>query len=208
MITRTSTKNVQLESRRFSANFAHPAIGNYWSLSLHVHKNVYHHATLHLWDLTDVLHSLHCAYPSLRHNWNVQHSDDELDLRRLLVHVLLGLLELLVHEHKNINPLFLHPLHNLKLENPPQRAQYLFTALGWRWTPRTASAAQERQPTARPAGFRRFAPRYAADPAPADQTRARACLVGSPRRQAPHPRPSQSTRCQPLGEEDSSGSSP
>ena len=55
---------------------------------------------------------------------------------------------------------------------------------------------------------RRSAPRCAAKPAPAVQTRQADGLAGSSRRQAHHPRPSDSTRCLPPGEGDASGSSP
>ena len=40
----------------------------------------------------------HCAYLSLWHNWNVQHSVEELNLRN-------GLLELVQHSHRNVNRL-------------------------------------------------------------------------------------------------------
>ena len=66
----------------------------------------------------------HCAYLSLWHNWNVQHSDDELNLRDLHIHVPLGLLELELHVHREVThaqesprSLFLDPLHNLELGN-------------------------------------------------------------------------------------------
>ena len=40
----------------------------------------------------------HCAYLSLRHNWNIQHSVEELNLRN-------GLLELVQHGHRDVNRL-------------------------------------------------------------------------------------------------------
>ena len=72
----------------------------------------------------------------------------------------------------------------------------------------TPSAAQEHRGTAPPTQCRRSAPRCAAEAAPADQTRERAGLVGSPRRQALRQRPSQSTLCLPPREDDASRSSP
>ena len=57
------------------------------------------HQQLHL-DREGLLHSLHCGYLSLRRNWTVQHS--ELSLR----HHELGLLELVVDDHRDV--------HNLK----------------------------------------------------------------------------------------------
>ena len=44
----------------------------------------------------------HCGNLSLRHNWNVHHLDDELDLRHLQVFVRHGLLEL-KHDHKDVH---------------------------------------------------------------------------------------------------------
>ena len=58
---------------------------------------------------------------SLWHNWNVQHSVEELELRHLTVdrQGLLGLLELVVHDHQDVS-------HHRRV------APYLYTALGWR----------------------------------------------------------------------------
>ena len=67
--------------------------------------------------------------------------------------------------------------------------------------------AQEHRASAR-AQRRWSAARCAAEPAPADQTRRTHGLVWSHRRQAPRPRPWQSTGCLPSGEWGSSGSSP
>ena len=42
------------------------------NLSLHVHRNVVHQTNgLHLWNLDDFQHGLHCARPSLWHKWNI-----------------------------------------------------------------------------------------------------------------------------------------
>ena len=67
--------------------------------------------TKHLWNLDDVLHSLHCEYPFV---WKSAKSDDELNPRHLRGLVRQGLLEL---EHRDVDEqlhgvLFLGPLHN------------------------------------------------------------------------------------------------
>ena len=45
----------------------------------------------------------HCAYLSLWHNRNVQHSVDELNLRHFHIHVHFGLLELVLQEHRDVS---------------------------------------------------------------------------------------------------------
>ena len=44
----------------------------------------------------------HCAYLSLWHKRNVQHSADDLNLRHRHVHVHLGLLEQVLDDHRNV----------------------------------------------------------------------------------------------------------
>ena len=61
--------------------------------------------------------SNHWAFLSLWHNCTVQHSVEKVELRHLTVDRQ-GLLELVVHVHRDINR--------------RSTAQYLYTALGWR----------------------------------------------------------------------------
>ena len=70
--------------------------------------------------ISNLLHSLHCAYQTLWHNRKDQHSVDELKLRHL-EEIDEGLLELVLCDHRNV-----HNGHGLS------PAQYLYTALGWR----------------------------------------------------------------------------
>ena len=70
---------------------------------------------LHLWNLDDFLHSLHCEHPSLWHNWMFTQSDDELNLRHLHVLVRQELLEQELHEHRDDglhSALLLDPLYS------------------------------------------------------------------------------------------------
>ena len=60
------------------------------------------------------LHLEHCGDMSLRHNWNVHHLDDELDLRHLQVLVRHGLLEL-KHDHRDVHK----PPSSPNLSPPP-----------------------------------------------------------------------------------------
>ena len=66
-------------------------------LSLHNSGHVNNLQELHL-----EREGLHCGYLSLRHNWNVQHSEEELSLRHLQLEPL-GLLELVVVEHRDVH---------------------------------------------------------------------------------------------------------
>ena len=66
-------------------------------LSLHTNGHVNNLQELHL-----EREGLHCGYLSLRHNWNVQHSEEELSLRHLQLEPL-GLLELVVVEHRDVH---------------------------------------------------------------------------------------------------------
>ena len=52
------------------------------------------------WNL-QLLHSLHCAYTPLKHNWKLEHSVEERKLRHL--HVLVGMQELELHNYRDVH---------------------------------------------------------------------------------------------------------
>ena len=74
---------------------------NATTLSTHFSKDVHNNGHVdNLQELRLEHERQHCAYLSLRRNWNVLHSDDELNLRHLHLLVRLGLQEL-KHVHND-----------------------------------------------------------------------------------------------------------
>ena len=47
------------------------------------------------------MHSLHCAYTPLKHNWKLEHSVEERKLRHL--HVLVGMQELELQNNRDVH---------------------------------------------------------------------------------------------------------
>ena len=64
------------------------------------------------------LHLEHCWDLSLQHNWNVDHLDDELDLRHLQVFVRHELLEPELRDHRDVHNDRRPPLTSAPLSNP------------------------------------------------------------------------------------------
>ena len=95
-------------------------------MPLHVLRDVQNQERL--CGISGFLHNLHCAHPSLQHNWMLKQSVEELNLRHLHFLEREGLQEQELHEHRDV--------HNRSPEAYRlSLTQYLYTALGRRWPP-------------------------------------------------------------------------